>query len=259
MFLRKLPTTSNASRNIVKLTSTIFDKKKYNFLFFRKYSRGGRSITGRCTLWSKGSLLNRFKLPRINYRFRQLPISFVSTFYLTPFNNKLVALCFLSNGSVTYLQSSNKFKLFSFIFFSRFFLPILPSPVHPTLFIIMHLKTLSKISLIELFPGAGVQYVRSPGVVARFININWWRHTAVVELPSGVRKNFSLYSAATLGEVSLKLKRNVRNTKSGFWRGFGLKSSVRGVAMNPIDHPHGGRTKAIKNHRTPWGKPTKLK
>jgi large subunit ribosomal protein L2 len=49
------------------------------------------------------------------------------------------------------------------------------------------------------------------------------------------------------------------NGKAGFWRSFGHKPIVRGVAMNPVDHPHGGRTKAIKHQRTPWGLTTKYK
>ena len=51
--------------------------------------------------------------------------------------------------------------------------------------------------------------------------------------------------------MALRDKRLVRNTKAGFYKSFGVKVKVRGVAMNPIDHPHGGRTKAIKNPRTP--------
>lgn len=124
---------------------------------------------------------------------------------------------------------------------------------------LMRIKLQSKVSLVELFPGSGVQYVRSAGCSARFFKIDLHKHTAVLILPSGIQKAFSLYSVGSIGAVSLRLKRLVRNTKSGFWRSFGLKARTRGVAKNPIDHPHGGRTKAIKNHRTPWGKPTKLK
>jgi large subunit ribosomal protein L2 len=117
--------------------------------------------------------------------------------------------------------------------------------------ILMNIKLLSYVSLMELYPGSGIQYVRSAGSKARYLKVNWSNHTVLVELPSRVRKAFSLYSLASLGPVSLKNKRLVCNTKSGYWRSFGLKSKVRGVAMNPIDHPHGGRTKAIKYPRTP--------
>jgi large subunit ribosomal protein L2 len=49
------------------------------------------------------------------------------------------------------------------------------------------------------------------------------------------------------------------NTKAGYWRSFGVKSIVRGVAMNAVDHPHGGRTKSVKTPQTPWGFVTKKK
>ena len=129
----------------------------------------------------------------------------------------------------------------------------------PNLFLLGHINRLSRISLLELFPGAGIKYVRSSGSVAKLIKVDLNAHTAVVQLPSGVRKVFSVYSLASQGQVSLKDKKLTSCTKAGFWKSFGKKSIVRGVAMNPIDHPHGGRTKAIKYPRTPWGKTTKFK
>jgi large subunit ribosomal protein L2 len=62
-----------------------------------------------------------------------------------------------------------------------------------------------------------------------------------------------------LNKISLSEHSNMSNGKAGYWRSFGSKSLVRGVAMNPVDHPNGGRTKSIKYPRTPWGKTTKYK
>jgi large subunit ribosomal protein L2 len=62
-----------------------------------------------------------------------------------------------------------------------------------------------------------------------------------------------------LGSLALHDNKNFLNGKAGYWRNFGVKPLVRGVAMNPVDHPHGGRTKSIKYPRTPWGKTTKFK
>jgi large subunit ribosomal protein L2 len=62
-----------------------------------------------------------------------------------------------------------------------------------------------------------------------------------------------------LGRISISENKNFLNGKAGYWRSFGFKSLVRGVAMNPVDHPHGGRTKSVKYQRTPWGKTTKFK
>lgn len=260
LFLRKLKVTSGASRFINKLTSKTFLKKRFNQLSWSRKSTGGRNSKGRIVVGSKTSVLKNLRYPIINYYFRSREISLVSTFFLIPFQNKLVSLCFLSTGSITYLQSTNTFKNFSVLTSPCFFLKsIRREYTKPSISVILRIKLLSRISLVELYPGSGAQYARSSGVSARLIRFNLSNHTALLSLPSGVRKFFSLYSIATIGAVSLKMKRLFKNTSSGYWRSFGLKSQVRGVAMNPIDHPHGGRTKAIKNPRTPWGKPTKLK
>jgi ribosomal protein L2 len=130
--------------------------------------------------------------------------------------NKLVALSFLSSGSVTYLQSTDKFKIFSFIYFPGKTSRVRSDFTNPILFILSYVRRLSKVSLIELYPGSGVQYVRSAGTFARLIKTDIQTHTAVLRLPSGVRKTFSLYSIASLGVVSLKDKRLTANTKSGY-------------------------------------------
>ena len=259
MFLKKLRTVSSASRNIKKLTSSWFDKKSYNLLNWRKISKAGRGKSGRIILWTKASIKHRLIFPKISYSCRLKLLSIISTFRLIPFQNKLIALLFFSSGSVAYLQAPESFKIFSFIYF-----PVKTNWVrkfysNPSLFILAHIKRLSKVSLVELYPGAGIQYIRSAGTSARLTKIDVTTHTAVLQLPSGVRKSFSLYSLASFGPVALKIKRATANTKSGYWRSFGLKPRVRGVARNPVDHPHGGRTKSIKYPRTPWGKTTKFK
>ena len=260
MFLRKSSVTSGASRNVQKLTSNWLNKTRFNYLTWRRKSLAGRGSTGRIILKSKGSILSKLRYPFINYNFRFKNITLVSTFYLIPFQNKLVSLCFLSTGGVTYLQSTTSFNLFSFLttpFFSA--KSSKKEFIKPTFGLLVRVKLLTKISLLELYPGSGVQYARSSGTSAKFIKTDLKNHTALIRLPSGVRKSFSLYSFVSIGAVSLKIKRLVNNTRAGYWRKYGFKARTRGVAMNPVDHPHGGRTKAIKNQRTPWGKPTKLK
>ena len=83
------------------------------------------------------------------------------------------------------------------------------------------------------------------------LTINFVMHTALLQLPSGVKKYFSIYGIGLLGPSTLSLKKKISNRQSGFFRRLGLKAKVRGVAKNPVDHPHGGRTKSIKYPRTP--------
>lgn len=120
-------------------------------------------------------------------------------------------------------------------------------------------KRLSHISLIEFQPGKGAQYCRSGGTSSRIIKFDHSIQTVLIQLPSKVKKIISYYSVAFLGKVALKTSSRCTSNKAGYWRNFGFKPIVRGVAMNPVDHPHGGRTKSVRYPRTPWGHTTKYK
>ena len=113
------------------------------------------------------------------------------------------------------------------------------------------LRPLTQISHLALTPCKGMQYVRSAGSYAKILILNITQHTSLVKLQSGVRKYCSIYSIVLPTASALSIKNKLSNGKSGFWRMRGKKSIVRGVAKNPVDHPHGGRTKAIKYPRTP--------
>jgi large subunit ribosomal protein L2 len=83
---------------------------------------------------------------------------------------------------------------------------------------------------------------------------------ALLRLPSGELRNVLQECRATIGEVGNAIHENVRLGKAGRTRWLGKRPHVRGVAMNPVDHPHGGgegRTSGGRHPVTPWGKPTK--
>lgn len=261
MFLKKVKITSNGSRNIQKLTSLWFDKSRFSKLTWRKKSQAGRTSSGQITVWTKGSLKTKLILPRINYSTRSRVISLISTFRLIPFQNKLVALAFTSSGGMNYIPTTENYKIFDLLYHALKFRTSKTQEFwkNPTLFLLFAIKRLSPVSLLELFPGAGIKYIRSSGSAGKLVNFDYDTHTAVIQLPSGVRKIFSIYSLAAFGAVSLSEKKHTSNTKAGHLKIYGKKSVVRGVAMNPVDHPHGGRTKSIRYPRTPWGKTTKYK
>lgn len=121
------------------------------------------------------------------------------------------------------------------------------------------IKKLTYISFVEITPGRGAQYMRSPGTEARLLRIDETTHSCVLELPSGIKKIFSYYSYAFLSNIANSCHKKFHNGKAGYRRSFGIKQTVRGVAMNAVDHPHGGRTKSVQYQRTPWGKTAKLK
>lgn len=241
-------------------TSNWYDRRTSTPLAFRRKSNAGRSsLTGRTVVYTKSAFLRRIKLVNINYSFRLTTPGFVSTLKLVPFSSKLLALVTFPSGELSYFPAIDATKVFSLLNF-RSGRPNRYAKKKTALYTFVHVaRTFRKLSNLELRPGSGVQYVRSAGCSAKITKFDKLNHTALVKLPSGVQKFFSAYSILILSPCALKLKRKTSCTKSGFWRSYGLKPKVRGVARNPVDHPHGGRTKSIKYPRTPWGRTTKYK
>jgi len=111
---------------------------------------------------------------------------------------------------------------------------------------------------IELRPGQGAKMVRSAGTLAQLV-AKEGEH-AQVKLPSGEVRMIQLKCMATIGQVGNAEQGKVFLGKAGRSRWRGRRPHVRGVAMNPIDHPHGGgegKTSGGRHPVTPWGKPTK--
>jgi large subunit ribosomal protein L2 len=113
---------------------------------------------------------------------------------------------------------------------------------------------------LEIKIGGGAKLARSAGVGAQLMakEGDW----AQLRLPSGEVRRVHLNCRATIGQVGNEEHFNVSIGKAGRSRWLGRLPNVRGVAMNPVDHPHGGgegRTSGGRNPVTPWGIPTKGK
>jgi len=123
----------------------------------------------------------------------------------------------------------------------------------------LHLKDIpvgSQIFNIGLNNGKGGQLVRSAGTTAQLMAKEG--DYALVKLPSGERRKISLDRMANIGTVGNVQHQNVKLGSAGRKRKMGVRPTVRGVVMNPVDHPHGGGEGRGKgnNPSTPWGKPT---
>jgi large subunit ribosomal protein L2 len=111
---------------------------------------------------------------------------------------------------------------------------------------------------VEMNIGKGGQMVRSAGAYAQLMAKEGERVT--LRLPSGEVRMVHKNCYATIGEVGNAEHENVVSGKAGRTRWLGFRPTVRGVVMNPVDHPHGGgegRTSGGRHPVTPWGKPTK--
>ena len=116
----------------------------------------------------------------------------------------------------------------------------------------------TQIHNIELKPGKGGQMARSAGSFAQLVAKEGG--AAQLRLPSGEIRIVSVDCMATVGQVGNVEHENVSIGKAGRSRWLGKRPTVRGVAMNPVDHPHGGgegKTSGGRNPVTPWGQPTR--
>ena len=111
---------------------------------------------------------------------------------------------------------------------------------------------------VELFPGKGAQMVRTAGAAAQLMAME--NGFAQIRLPSGEVRMVRLDCKATIGQVGNLDYENISLGKAGGKRHMGIRPTVRGVVMNPCDHPHGGGEGKSPIGRpgpvTPWGKPT---
>ncbi len=111
---------------------------------------------------------------------------------------------------------------------------------------------------VEMKPGKGSQLARSAGTYINLLGKDSGK--AIIKTSSGETRLVDENCCATIGSVSNPNNKNIKLGSAGRKRWLGFRPKVRGVAMNPIDHPHGGgegRTSGGRHPSTPWGKPTK--
>ena len=111
---------------------------------------------------------------------------------------------------------------------------------------------------VELRPGKGGQMARSAGSQVQLVSKEGGR--ALLKLPSGEKRVVHLDCMATIGQVGNLDHENISSGKAGRPRWLGRRPHNRGVAMNPVDHPHGGgegKTSGGRHPVTPWGQPTR--
>ncbi|MDD3487096.1 MAG: 50S ribosomal protein L2 [Candidatus Moranbacteria bacterium] len=115
----------------------------------------------------------------------------------------------------------------------------------------------TQVCLVEMFPGKGAQLARSAGSSVTPMSVEG--NMAQIKLASGEIRKVSGNCYATVGQVSNYLHNTVIIGKAGRSRWLGVRPTVRGTVMNPIDHPHGGgegrQGIGLKHPKTPWGKP----
>lgn len=116
---------------------------------------------------------------------------------------------------------------------------------------LQHIPIGAIVNAISILPHGGAKYARAAGTRAQLIRVD--EKHAAIKLPSGSLLTIPKESCASIGATSNEYQNLVVYGKAGRKRNMGRRPIVRGIAMNPVDHPHGGRTNGGRPSVTPWG------
>jgi large subunit ribosomal protein L2 len=214
---------------------------------------GGRNNQGRMTMRRRGGGHKRryrtidFKRDKVG-----IPGSVTSVEY-DPNRSAFIAMITYKDGDKRYILAPHGLEVGAEIMAG----PDAPIQVGNTL-PLSRIPLGSTVHNIELNPGHGGQMARSAGTEVQLLARDEGR--AQLRLPSGETRDVREECSATLGQVGNIEHGNVVLGKAGRSRWLGRRSKVRGVVMNPVDHPHGGgegKSSGGRHPVTPWGKPTK--
>jgi large subunit ribosomal protein L2 len=254
MGIKKLTPTSPARRYQTYLTrEEITTDEPYKPLLVPKKRISGRNNNGHITVRHRGGGAKRlyriidFKRDKIGVPAR------VATIEYDPNRSARIALLHYADGEKRYILAPLGLQVGQTVV-SGPDADIVPGNALP----LRNIPLGTTIHNIELRPGKGGQIARSAGSAAQLIakEGDWGQ----VRMPSGEIRLIHLSCYATIGQVGNIDHANVSLGKAGRSRWLGRRPSVRGVAMNPVDHPLGGgegRTSGGRHPVTPWGQPTR--
>ncbi len=216
---------------------------------------GGRNNTGRITSWHRGGgHKRRYRL--VDFKRRQTGVAVVERLEYDPNRTAFIALIkYEGSGELSYILAPQRMAVGDKIESGKD-ADIKPGNALP----LGSIPVGTIVHNVELQPGRGGQIARSAGSYVQIVGRD--SGYAQVRLNSGEVRLVRQECMATIGAVSNPDHSNQNMGKAGRMRWKGRRPHVRGVVMNPVDHPHGGgegRTSGGRHPVTPWGKPTKGK
>jgi len=217
--------------------------------------KGGRNNTGRITARRRGGGHKR-RYRMIDFRRNKFDVvGTVERLEYDPNRTAFIALINYEDGERQYIIAPQRLAVGDRVV-SGEQVDIKPGNAMP----MKNIPVGTIIHNIEMKPGKGAQMARSAGTYVQLIGKD--QGYVQLRLSSGELRMVRGECMGTIGAVSNPDQQNIKLGKAGRNRWLGKRPSVRGVAMNPIDHPHGGgegRTSGGRHPVTPWGKPTKGK
>lgn len=254
MGLKKYKPTTPSLRYRIDITfNDVTKKEPEKSLVESKKRSGGRNNAGRITSWQKGGGHKRkYRLIDFKRKKHDIPAT-VEAIEYDPNRTANIALLFYADGEKRYILAPSGLKIGDMVMSGE------NSEIK-----VGNSLPLTKIPLgmevhnIELVPGKGGQVARSAGSNAQLIAKEG--DFASLKMPSGEIRKFRLNCYATIGQVGNAERSNISLGKAGRSRWLGRRPHVRGVAMNPVDHPMGGgegKSSGGRHPCSPWGQLSK--
>ena len=249
------PTTPARRGMTTADTSAITKKKPERSLLAHKKAGSGRNNQGKITVRHRGGGVKRF-YRLVDFDFRGVQSAVVTAIEYDPNRSANIALV-EADGVKVYVLAGSGMKTGD----------QLASGEHAEVkaghrLALKNIPAGTQIYNIELVLGKGGQIARSAGAKAQLVSKDSAREGFVqVKLPSGELRLVHEECQATIGTVGNELHQNIKYGSAGRRRRLGWRPQVRGKAMNPVDHPHGGGEGATSTaihkygQKTPWGKP----
>jgi large subunit ribosomal protein L2 len=254
MPIRKYKPTSPGRRQMtVQTFDEITSNEPYKPLTENLHRSGGRNNTGEVTMWWRGGGHRRlyriidFKRDKLNIPGK------VSTIEYDPNRSARIALVTYADGEKRYILQPLGLKVGDTVISGQS-VDILPGNALP----LKNIPLGTMVHNVELKQGRGGQMARSAGAAVQVVAKEG--EYVSVKTPSGEIRKVHMECFATIGQVGNLDHENVSIGKAGRSRWLGKRPHVRGVAMNPVDHPLGGgegKTSGGRHPVTPWGVPTK--
>ena len=251
--IQKKPTTPTQRFTTVSSFEELSTSRPYKPLTVALRSKGGRNSTGRVTMRHRGGGHKR-RLRIIDFKRDKYNMSAnVLTIEYDPNRSARIALVEYQDGEKRYIICPSGLEVgVSIISGEATDIKVGNSTT------LRRIPPSTQIHNIELVKGKGGQIVRSAGSSAQIMaKEDKYAH---IKLPSGEIRLIDINCYATIGQISNIEHGGISLGKAGRSRWLGRRPRVRGVAMNPIDHPHGGgegKSSGGRHPSTPWGKPTK--
>ena len=247
------PTTPGQRQLIIVDRRELWKGDPVKALTEGKREQGGRNVHGRITVrWRGGGHKQRYRLIDFKRSKRDMAAE-VQRLEYDPNRSGFIALVKYEDGELAYILAPQRLKEGDKVV-SGERVDVKPGNAMP----MRNIPVGTIIHNVEMKAGKGGQLARAAGTYAQLVGRD--AGYALLRLSSGEVRMVRAECMATIGAVSNPDQQNISIGKAGRNRWLGRRPSVRGVAMNPIDHPHGGgegRTSGGRHPVTPWGKGTK--